>query len=349
MGLLRGVDIASFQGKKSKADILALKRKYGLDFMGFRCVRQTGGIDVDFDNDWNAAAGTGLVRIAYCFGNDAHSAHTQADLLIKTMKPQPGDLPCLDLEQSVLTQAGTNVWARSFGDRLRTHTRNPDIVYMGSGYAANHTGTGLARHFTHWWFPEYPGPSTWPTTFHPAITAAMKKNTGFTDGPALWQFYGTTLDRDVCRLTRAQLTGSTDPAPTPQEDEVAGYVSLGITKPIPYKAGKSFHVGFDHEFSDTGKQHAGPGAYPGILCNSKTADVWSADVSLAGLTGTWQLVKADSSKNFEEVGGYRPETDPSKVINGTLSGPEHLYLKINPTADGELTEASVRCLYWKRT
>ena len=59
--------------------------------------------------------------------------------------------------KAALTQAKTHAWAVAWADRIRDQA--PGItygIYLGSGYATNNTGKGLATEFPLWWYPQYP-------------------------------------------------------------------------------------------------------------------------------------------------------------------------------------------------
>jgi hypothetical protein len=155
-----------------------------------------------------------------------------------------------DLEASDLTQKNTNYWAMAFGDGLRSRFPGvKTVLYMGSGYALNGTGKGLAAYFDEWCYPQYPNayqiaPRTfgvltldearainrsdlderhfrisaptkkWPTSMEEMwMPEAAKRNTGWLNGPSYWQFTDHHdpygIDASVSSLSVAQMLGTT--------------------------------------------------------------------------------------------------------------------------------------------
>jgi GH25 family lysozyme M1 (1,4-beta-N-acetylmuramidase) len=207
--MIHGFDVSAYQGTTMPtADFVFVKATEGASYTSAKFAAQ-----------WASAQKSTRVRGAYHFARpEQSSALTQADRLISVANPQPGDLLCLDLEASGLSQSATNAWARTFGSRLRE--RAPGIrtvLYMGSGYASNGTGRGLSQYFDLWWYPQYPSTartSTWPTVFSPWLPSGL--TCGWTR-PHIWQFTDNFggLDANVSLLTINELAGAGEPA---QED-----------------------------------------------------------------------------------------------------------------------------------
>lgn len=211
--MLRIFDVSAYQGNTVPlCDVVFVKATEGTSYVSSRFAAQ-----------WASARQNARARGAYHFARpEQSSALAQADRLIATARPQPGDLLCLDLETSGLSQSATNAWAKTFGSRLRE--RAPGIrtvLYMGSGYASNGTGRGLSAYFDLWWYPQYPSTartSTWPAAFSPWLPS------GLTCGwraPHIWQFTDNFggLDASISPLTLDQLAGGGQPSP--QEDDMA--------------------------------------------------------------------------------------------------------------------------------
>src|SRR6184192_2461484 len=148
MSLLHIYDVSEYQSSTMRdCDVAFVKATEGATY-----------VSGSFAAQWASAKNHASVRGAYHFARpEASSAASQADHLISVAKAVPGELLCLDLEASKLTQAATNAWAKAFGDRLREKAPGvKTVAYLGSGYAANETGRGLADHFDLWWYPQYP-------------------------------------------------------------------------------------------------------------------------------------------------------------------------------------------------
>lgn len=203
----RGLDLSSYQGKP---DIGALKSRYGLDWLGIRCLRQFGQLDSSCAHNKSGAKHAGLGRVFYAFTNPSRSnPYAQADQFLALADPGDGDGLCADAEQSDLSQNETNAWLRKFGDRLRAKADGlTTIAYLGGGYATNNTGRDLADHYDYWWFPRYPSSSR--TTRFPAWNPRSPAGGGTTGwkAPHLWQFtawFAGSYDADLSTLSVAQL------------------------------------------------------------------------------------------------------------------------------------------------
>jgi hypothetical protein len=198
-------------------------------------------------------------RGAYHFARpEESSAHDQCSRFLDVVQPVKGEIVMLDLEASRLTQAETNAWARQFGDDLVDQAGNAaDWLYMGSGYASNNTGKGLAAHFSRWMYPQYPSAyqltnwtpydegirrlmnrsslvpervlisrltSKWPPAVTPWLPAGAAKAVGWPDGPDAWQFTDNWkgLDASVSARTLDELAGS---GAHPLEDDMYAQAS----------------------------------------------------------------------------------------------------------------------------
>lgn len=232
MTLTRGLDVSHYQGA---VNWKARRDQYNLSFGAAKCTEGTTFTDSQFAANWAGIKAAGLRRIAYHYARpEAGSALAQAKRLVAVANPQAaprsvkrlipgpirralgvsvpeGDAVCLDLEVSQLSQSETNAWMRAFGDALRTLAPGvTTFVYLG-GYAANGSGQGSVGHFDRWWYPRYPGSTSWPSTYSPRIDA---NTTGWKAPPAphIWQFTPDMagMDADVSNLTIAQLFSQTD-------------------------------------------------------------------------------------------------------------------------------------------
>lgn len=228
MTLSRGIDVSHHQGSVSWS---ALKAECGLTWGACKATEGTSFLDNQFGRNWAGLRAAGLTRVAYHFARpESSTADRQVDYFLSVVKPVAGDVLCLDLEASKLTQAGTNAWAKRFGDLLRQRAPQcTTVAYLG-GYAGNESGRNLSQHFDLWWFPRYRTmspvtASSWPATFAPRIPS---NKTGWT-APHIWQWAASLqtrvgqVDANVSTLTAAQIAGvhqpttrpDVTPAPTP--------------------------------------------------------------------------------------------------------------------------------------
>lgn len=129
-----------------------------------------------------------------------------------------------------------------------------------------------------------------------------------------------------------------------QEDDMPEYVSLGLSKPQPVKAGQAARVTFDTEYSDRGGAHA-DGAYPGILSGGphKTQFVATVEVPASGVA--WRLIETDPKKNYAVSKTYPLRTGPF-TETGWVEPGQHLYVELHPSADGAVNVAT-KVTYWK--
>lgn len=237
--MLRGIDISAWQGG---VDLATVAKRYGLDFVGIKATEGASSSDRYFSQNWAHAKTAGLTRIAYHFARpEESSANNQADRLLSSVADAgPGDLLCLDLEASKLSQNATNAWACLFGDRLRQRAPHVRIVvYLGSGYASNGTGRGLADHFDLWWYPQYPSiasTTSWPSNFTPWLPSVV--TTGWAK-PHIWQWsdkFAGTFDANISTLTIDQLAGG---GGHKEED-------MPFAGQIPAGKGQQVNISFPH-------------------------------------------------------------------------------------------------------
>ncbi|MCO5971783.1 glycoside hydrolase family 25 protein [Actinoallomurus soli] len=213
--MLHGFDISAYDSATAPA----------IDFVIVKATEGRSYTSSKFAAQWRSAKGRARHRGAYHFARpEDSSAASQAARFLSVVKPVPGESLWLDLEASDLGQAGTNAWAKAWGDYIRRHARGlTSGIYMGSGYASNGTGRGVARHYDLWWYPQYPSSartSTWPRTFAPWLPD--KLTCGWKE-PDIWQFTDDFdgLDADITRLTIDRLAGGGH-APPPQEEMPQG-------------------------------------------------------------------------------------------------------------------------------
>jgi GH25 family lysozyme M1 (1,4-beta-N-acetylmuramidase) len=214
--MIRGRDVSHYQGDVDWAGLTASE---GLDFGAAKCSEGTSFVDSYFRQNRSRIKAAGLRFISYHYATpSASSPRTQAAKHVALSDPQPGDALCLDLEKSSLTQSATNTWMRAYGDALRDLAPGiTTIAYLG-GYAANGSGQSAIDHFDRWWYPRYPGPSTWPTIYAPRVDL---NTTGWKAPPAphIWQFTPASkgMDANVSNLTIAQLFNTEASMPTAAE------------------------------------------------------------------------------------------------------------------------------------
>jgi hypothetical protein len=242
MSLRDGLDYSGFQGPTVLTS----------DFAFIKATEGSGYTSAEFSAQWASAKTRAAVRGGYHFARpEESSAASQADRLIAKVKPVPGEMLCLDLEASQLSQSATNSWTKYFGDRLWSKAPGvTTVLYMGSGYASSGTGRSLKDHFNFWWYPQYPSAyqltedngdieqrraanrsdatpgrtpiaamtSKWPPAMTPWLPSGL--TCGWTR-PDIWQFTDNFngLDASITSLTLAELAGGGPTPPVPTEDD----------------------------------------------------------------------------------------------------------------------------------
>lgn len=251
MSLLKIVDVSAYQGTTVPAvDVVFVKATEGSGYTSGR-----------FTAQWRSAAARAKHRGAYHFARpEASSAKSQCDRFLDVVQPVVGESAWLDLEASGLNQAKTHAWAVDWADRFRDQAPGVTYgIYLGSGYATNNTGKGLAAEYPYWWFPQYPSAYQLAHVDVEALraanrTAAVEARTpiaamttrwppaadpwlpsGLTFGkprPDIWQFTDNWngLDASVSALTLEQLAGGGRPAPL-EEDVTTGNFKLTADDP----------------------------------------------------------------------------------------------------------------------
>lgn len=207
--VIRGLDVSHYQGFP---DWPILKARHHLSFIIGKVSEGTGYTDASWT--WNRDKGhaAGLKVGGYHFARpESSAAATQARRFVGLAGNV--DMLVLDLEQSQLSQSATNAWMRDFGDALRQ--LKPGVTttaYLG-GYAANGSGQGCIDHFDHWWYPRYPGLTSWPSVYDPGAVVQFHPTTGFPvpPAPSIWQFSDRIggMDANVSNLTIDELFGGT--------------------------------------------------------------------------------------------------------------------------------------------
>jgi hypothetical protein len=217
--LSHGYDFSAYQGNTVPKGVFGwVKTSEGISYKNAK-----------FDAQWASALDNWEAPGVYHFAHPEKSTPAKQIAMISSMVALKAGkhTVMLDLETSELSQKYTNEWAVEFGEGLRdTFPGVSNVSYFGGGYATNGTGKGLAKHFDHWVYPQYPGvyrlaagpgepsidelrainrsqllvayftrlllsapKSNWPTSMDEMyMPSGAMKNTGFTPDRLIWQF-----------------------------------------------------------------------------------------------------------------------------------------------------------------
>lgn len=265
MTLRHGFDVSAYQGY----DVIKA------DFGWVKATEGTGYRSSKFSRQWQSANKLWEVPGVYHFARpERSSAKSQVSYLRSVCGDlHPGThMAMLDLEASGLNQAGTNNWAKEFGDELRrVFPGVTTVLYAGGGYATNNTGKGLKDHFDFWCYPQYP--SAYQVTHGIPFGQEMQRSVnrsnetierrivataakgwaesmdemwlpkGITLGwpmPHFWQFtdhWPGGIDASVSSLTVEQMKNGAGASSTQEANVYGGTLGPGETKDLSFPHG----------------------------------------------------------------------------------------------------------------
>jgi lysozyme len=136
-GKVIGIDVSEFQGKVDWDDIEILEEKYPVQFVFIRATAGNDRVDAQFKKNWDGAKENKIMRGAYHYYRPNENSIEQANLFIKTVKLQKGDLPpVLDIERLPKNQPldslkkGLKRWLT----KVEAHYQVRPIIYTGERY-----------------------------------------------------------------------------------------------------------------------------------------------------------------------------------------------------------------------
>ncbi|KAF2081198.1 glycoside hydrolase family 25 protein [Flavobacterium sharifuzzamanii] len=136
-GKVIGIDVSEFQGKVDWEEVEILDEKYPVQFVFIRATAGNDRVDRQFKKNWEGAKENKIMRGAYHYYRPNENSIEQADLFIKTVKLQKGDLPpVLDIEKLPKNQSldslkkGLKRWLV----KVEKHYQVRPIIYSGERY-----------------------------------------------------------------------------------------------------------------------------------------------------------------------------------------------------------------------
>lgn len=136
-GKVVGIDVSEFQGKVDWEEVEILDDKYPVQFVFIRATAGNDRVDRQFKKNWEGAKENKIMRGAYHYYRPNENSIEQADLFIKTVKLQKGDLPpVLDIEKLPKNQPldslkkGLKRWLT----KVEKHYQVRPIIYSGERY-----------------------------------------------------------------------------------------------------------------------------------------------------------------------------------------------------------------------
>ncbi|WP_400192935.1 glycoside hydrolase family 25 protein [Hymenobacter sp. B81] len=148
---VHGIDVSSYQGRIDWPEVARHRVRFAF-------IKATEGVtlrDRRFRRNWNGAKAAGIYRGAYHFFQPNYDGTAQANLFVKTVPLQPGDLPpVLDVEAQEFHDVA--VMRRNIGTWLRLVERHygvRPIIYSNYGFYQRY----LAGHFDKYplWLAHY--------------------------------------------------------------------------------------------------------------------------------------------------------------------------------------------------
>ncbi len=132
-----GIDVSEYQGKISWSYVDSLEKKYPLHFVFIRATVGKDRKDHQFEKNWLGAKENKMIRGAYHYYRPNENSLEQAELFIKTVHFQKGDLPpVLDIEKLPKNQSIANLklglkrWLKV----VESHYGVKPIIYTGERY-----------------------------------------------------------------------------------------------------------------------------------------------------------------------------------------------------------------------
>ncbi|MCC9071677.1 glycoside hydrolase family 25 protein [Flavobacterium sp. F-65] len=132
-----GLDVSEYQGKISWSYVDTLEKKYPIDFVFIRATVGKDRKDFQFKRNWIGAKENKTIRGAYHYYRPNENSIEQADLFIKTVILEKGDLPpVLDIERLPKNQSldslkkGLKRWL----NKVEAHYKVRPIIYTGERY-----------------------------------------------------------------------------------------------------------------------------------------------------------------------------------------------------------------------
>ena len=132
-----GLDVSEYQGKIRWTYVDTLENKYPLHFVFIRATVGKDRKDRQFDKNWLGAKENKMIRGAYHYYRPNENSIEQAELFIKTVTLQKGDLPpVLDIEKLPKNQSIENLklGLKRWLNAVESHYGVKPIIYTGERY-----------------------------------------------------------------------------------------------------------------------------------------------------------------------------------------------------------------------
>lgn len=132
-----GLDVSEYQGKIRWSYVDTLEGKYPLRFVFIRATVGNNRVDLQYNKNWLGAKENKMIRGAYHYYRPNENSLEQAELFIKTVKLNKGDLPpVLDIEKLPKNQSveRLKIGLRRWLKVVELHYGVKPIIYTGERY-----------------------------------------------------------------------------------------------------------------------------------------------------------------------------------------------------------------------
>jgi lysozyme len=132
-----GIDVSEYQGKINWSYVDTLEKKYPLHYVFIRATVGKDRKDYQFKRNWLGAKENKMIRGAYHYYRPNENSLEQAELFIKTVSLQKGDLPpVLDIEKLPKNQSIANLklGLKRWLQAVESHYGVKPIIYTGERY-----------------------------------------------------------------------------------------------------------------------------------------------------------------------------------------------------------------------
>ncbi|HJS00991.1 MAG TPA: glycoside hydrolase family 25 protein [Flavobacterium sp.] len=133
-----GIDVSEYQDEINWDEVEILEEgDYPISFVFVRATVGNDRLDKRFEENWLKAKENDLIRGAYHYYRPNENSIEQAELFIKTVKLQQGDLPpVLDIERLPENQSmeRLKIGLRRWLNKVEAHYKVKPIIYTGERY-----------------------------------------------------------------------------------------------------------------------------------------------------------------------------------------------------------------------
>lgn len=136
-GKVIGIDVSEYQGKIDWTLVETIENSYPLEFAFIRATAGNDREDGQFKSNWLGAKKNKMIRGAYHYYRPNENSKEQAELFIKSVHLQKGDLPpVLDIEKLPRDQSldSLKVGLKRWLKIVEAHYKVRPIIYTGEKY-----------------------------------------------------------------------------------------------------------------------------------------------------------------------------------------------------------------------